>query len=249
MNEDLYYDLAIITHRTLPSTRRWPQALFRRSKSTMSTTGSPGSEAVQGQVVETLVDLGLQVDIIDAGLTPTLVKGKGKSEYFVLLITAPESLIRHMSHQLNLNLWLRSGNPRELFNVMNQHPSLPSTAGPTMTPADRIQIIEHLIREEAQMSTETNPWIHSIFPIHCKKINQELLRMSNHNSCLHLFSSLSSAKFIHQMKQYFGEKVAFYFAFLDWYNKSLLVIAIIGLGLSILRSYVDLRTYMMLLLP
>jgi hypothetical protein len=86
-------------------------------------------ENVQLRIVEPLLEQGLLVDVIEAI----------DSTYFVLLIRAPDFVVARHAKKLKLQMWLKCGNARELDATLNENPVL--------NPADRIQVVDHLIRE------------------------------------------------------------------------------------------------------
>jgi hypothetical protein len=56
-----------------------------------------------------------------------------------------------------------------------------------------------------------------------------------------------SEAFCEHVKTYFGEKVAYYFCFMDCYNTSLFPIAVVGVVFTIARPYLGTIMYMRLL--
>ncbi|OQR81878.1 hypothetical protein THRCLA_11323 [Thraustotheca clavata] len=184
------------------------------------------AESVQSHVVEPLIEHGLHVDVIEA------VDGT----YFILMIRAPDDIVTRHAKTLKLQMWLRCGNARELESTLLED------AG--MNPADRIQVVDHLIREDAKI-TENSPFVCRIFPVHDAAMNDELL--SRYIASPKLEMEIQSEAFCAHVKTYFGEKVAFYFCFLDYYNKSLFPIALVGVVLTIARPFLGTIIYMRVL--
>ena len=230
-NNSLSYDFTIVAHRSPPVEIGIQESLKRWCL--RSDDGISPRDGVQRRVVEKLVENGLNVDILDAGLTPVARGGK-RSEYFVLLIRAPDDLVSQYAKKMNLKMWMRSGLARELQTVMQEDP--------VMHPADRVQVVDHIIREGAGI-TENNPYVKSLFPIHDQRANEYIIKEFLQSGRL----EFASDSFINQMRVYFGEKVAYYFAFLDFYNKSLFPIAILGVLLTVLRPFMGTKVYMRIL--
>ncbi|OQR83064.1 hypothetical protein ACHHYP_15173 [Achlya hypogyna] len=184
------------------------------------------AEAVQYLLVEPLVERGLHVDVIEA------VDGT----YFILLIRAPDEIVVRHAKKLKLQMWLRCGNARELDATILEDSG--------MNPADRIQVVDHLVREGAKI-TESSVHVRRIFPVHDAAMNDELL--SRYIASWKLEMEIQSTAFCSHVKTYFGEKVAFYFCFLDHYNKSLFPIALLGMVLTAARPFLGTVVYMRVL--
>ncbi|CAK4621994.1 hypothetical protein LEN26_017967 [Aphanomyces euteiches] len=183
------------------------------------------TEAVQTSIVDPLVAQGLMVDVIE-GTDAT---------YYILLIRAPDALVFHFAKELKLQTWMRCGNARELDDILLNDPM-------DLDPADRIQAIEYIIRARANISKSTVPLIRRVFPVHDEVATANLLK-NYIRSC----SWIDARQLGQDVKVYFGERVAYYFCFLDCYNESLIPIAIIGLLFSLSRPYLGIALYMQLL--
>lgn len=229
-NEKVQYDIAIVAHRTPPEARN--RSLFRRMSSSKLQSTSY-SDGIKGRLIEKLVDNGLNVDIIDAGLDP-VARGGRRSEYFVLLVYAPEKLVMQYARSLKKQLWLRCGAVSEIGSVAVDEVE--------MEDADRIQVVDHIIRESAQI-TEENPYVHSLFPLHDTQVNEHILKTFITSGRL----EFTSGAFVEEVKRFFGEKVAIYFSFLDFYNRSLFPIALVGVIVCFLRPYLGTKLYMQVL--
>ncbi|KDO22470.1 hypothetical protein SPRG_12753 [Saprolegnia parasitica CBS 223.65] len=193
----------------------------------VTTTLTPDdADAVQCHLVEPLVDHGLHVDVIEA------VDGT----YFILMVRAPDEIVVRHAKKLKLQMWLRCGNARELDATLLED------AG--MNPADRIQVVDHLVREGAKI-TESAKHVRRVFPVHDAARNDELL--TKYIASAKLEMEIQSDAFCAHVKTYFGEKVAFYFCFLDYYNKSLFPIALVGVLLTIARPFLGIVLYMRVL--
>lgn len=221
--DGVVYDFAIVT---------------RRQKAATSSSGStsPEKDGPEGRVLQRLVDNGLDVDVIEGDFSSMVSTGSGpKSKYFVLLIRGgSDEALAAYGRRLKYQTWLRSGNTREVDALVK--------SSPIVTPADRIQVIDHIIREAARI-TANDPDIHSVFPVHDTKTNKYLLKTFIQTGKLeHL-----SASFLNKMRAHFGEKVAYYFAFMDFYNKALGPIAVLGVLLTCFRGLMGTPMYMRIL--
>ncbi|RHZ02961.1 hypothetical protein DYB37_008031 [Aphanomyces astaci] len=153
--------------------------------------------AVQSTIVDPLVAQGLWVDVIEGT----------DSTYYIVLVRAPEALVLHFAKELKLQVWMRCGNARELDDILVNDPS-------DVDPADRIQAIEYIIRVRANISKKSVPLIRRVFPVHDEAETAALMRKYI-RSC----GRLDAVQFGAHVKTYFGERVAYYFCFLDCYNQ------------------------------
>ncbi|TYZ64199.1 hypothetical protein PybrP1_005501 [[Pythium] brassicae (nom. inval.)] len=221
--EGAAYDFAVVTHR-----KRVPDEPFVGS--------SPEKQdGAEGLIIEKLVAHGLDVDIIEGDFS-RMVRGGGDSgaqgsKYFVLLVRGNDAALAAYGRRLKFQTWLRSGNSREVKALV--------TGDPIVTPADRVQVIDHIIREGAKITTE-NPHVHSVFPVHDPATNEYILNTFVQTQKMEYLS----ARFLAKMRAHFGEKVAYYFAFMDCYNKSLLPIAALGVLLTSVRGALGTALYM-----
>ncbi|TMW65934.1 hypothetical protein Poli38472_003699 [Pythium oligandrum] len=213
--DGMKYDFAIVTHR----------------QKTQTGANSPEKDGVQARLLERLTENGLDVDVIEGDFT-RMVRGRGNgSRYYVLLVRGKYEVLAAYGRKLKFQTWLRSGNTREVESLVQ--------GNPIITPADRIQVIDHIIREGARIR-DSDPQIHSIFPVHDEQVNEHLLKEFIQTPKLeHL-----SESFLVKMREHFGEKVAYYFAYVDFYNKSLIPIAILGVLLTCFRGVMGTPMYM-----
>lgn len=194
---------------------------------------TPMRDTFEAQLIDSLVELGLDVDAIEGDFSGVVHRGEARSKHLVLLIRGNDDVLAVYGQRMKLESWLRSGSSREVESVV--------ASGVPVTPADRIQVIDHIIREAAKVSTESEA-VRSVFPVHDPESNKYLLKM--------FMKSLSlSNQFLGKLKDHFGERVAYYFAFMDFYNKSLVPIAVLGLVLSCFRGVMGTPMYMRFLVP
>ncbi|ETV96221.1 hypothetical protein H310_10411 [Aphanomyces invadans] len=181
--------------------------------------------AVQTTIVDPLVAQGLWVDVIEGT----------DSTYYIVLVRAPDALVLHFAKDLKLQMWMRCGNARELDDILVNDPS-------DVDPADRIQAIEYIIRARANITKKAVPLIRHVFPVQDEAETSALMRKYI-RSC----GRLDAEQFSAHVKTYFGERVAYYFCFLDCYNQSLIPIAIVGVVFTLSRPYLGTAMYMQLL--
>ncbi|GLE05472.1 hypothetical protein PINS_up014495 [Pythium insidiosum] len=213
--DGMSYDFAIVTHR--------PK---------VSGSESPEKDGVQTRFLEKLMENGLDVDIIEGDFTRKTRDGvHPNSRYYVLLVRGRHEVLAAYGRRLKFQTWLRNGNTREVDGLVR--------GDPIVSPADRIQVIDHIIREGAKIR-DTDPHIHSIFPVHNEQVNEYLLKTFIQTRKLELLTGT----FLGKLKEHFGEKVAYYFAYADFYNKSLLPIAILGVLLTCFRGAMGTPMYM-----
>lgn len=214
------YDFAIVTHR-------------KRVDAVHVGSSPEKQDGVEGLIVEKLVASGLDVDIIEGDFS-RMVKGGQGSKYFVLLLRGNDEALATYGRRLKFQSWLRSGNSREVKALV--------TGNPIVTPADRIQVMDHIIRESAKITT-ANPHVHSVFPVHDPATSEYILNTFIRTQKMEILS----ARFVTKMRAHFGEKVAYYFAFMDCYNKALLPIAVLGVVLTCFRGVMGTVVYMQVL--
>ncbi|KAG2776794.1 hypothetical protein JG687_00014171 [Phytophthora cactorum] len=221
------YDFAIVTRRRSS----------QKEKNTTSISIDVAvdiSAGVEGRLIEKLVASGLDVDVLEGDFSRVEADGKKASKYFVLLIRGNDEALAIYGRRLRFQTWLRSGNSREVDSVVQ--------SSPIVTPADRIQVIDHIIRETAKI-TEDHPNVRSIFPVHDPATNRYLLKTFIGTQKLEFLSE----NFLRKVRAHFGEKVGYYFAFMDFYNKALVPIALLGVLLTCLRGVMGTPMYMRVL--
>ncbi|KAF4322324.1 hypothetical protein BBO99_00003981 [Phytophthora kernoviae] len=189
---------------------------------------------VEGRMIEKLVASGLDVDLLEGDFSRVEADGKKASKYFVLLIRGNDEALGIYGRRLRFQTWLRHGNSREVDSVVQ--------SSPIVTPAERIQVIDHIIRETAKITVD-HPNVRSIFPVHDPATNRYLLKTFIRTQKLEFLSE----NFLQKVRAHFGEKVGYYFAFMDFYNKALVPIALLGVLLACLRGVMGTPMYMRVL--
>lgn len=194
---------------------------------------TPMRDALEAQLIDSLVAHGLDVDAIEGDFRGVVSHGDARSKHLVLLLRGNDQALAAYGRRLKLETWLRSGSSREVESVVS--------SGAPESPAERIQVIDHIIREGAKVTADAAV-VRSVFPVHDPEANKYLLKM--------FMKSLSlSGAFLGELKDHFGERVAYYFAFMDFYNKALVPIAVLGVLLSCFRGVLGTPMYMRLLVP
>ncbi|CEG46477.1 Protein required for meiotic chromosome segregation [Plasmopara halstedii] len=221
------YDFAIVTRRYTS----------KKNDSTMTNNTEVAvdiSAGVESKLIEKLVASGLNVDVLEGDFSRVEVDGQKASKYFVLLIRGNDEALATYGRRLKFQTWLRSGNSREVDAVIQE--------SPIVTPAERIQVIDHIIRESAKIRPD-HPNVQSIFPVHDPTTNRYLLKTFIGTQKLEFLSE----NYLNKVRAHFGEKVGYYFAFMDFYNKALVPIALLGVLLTCLRSIMGTPMYMRVL--
>ncbi|TYZ64935.1 hypothetical protein PybrP1_000608 [[Pythium] brassicae (nom. inval.)] len=190
------------------------------------------SEDEHRRIVDKLCGQGLLVDIIDGGHS----KGEMNSAYFILLVRASDAVVNAYLQQFRVDLWMAHGAvaDMELDIVGRNDPP---------TPAERVQIVDFIIEQRANL-TLRDPWVHDMFPMHDKQLTDKLI--STWVASWRVVE-LADKKVLKQLRSNFGEKVAYYFAFMSYYNRALLPLAVLGVLLQVLHGTVSTPTYMRLL--
>ncbi|KAL4110242.1 hypothetical protein PRIC1_001934 [Phytophthora ramorum] len=223
--EGATYDFAIVTRRG---------SSIKKATTVDVDVAVDIGAGVEGRLIEKLVSSGLDVDVLEGDFSRVEADGKKASKYFVLLIRGNDEALSIYGRRLRFQTWLRSGNSREVDSVVQ--------SSPIVTPAERIQVIDHIIRETAKI-TQDHPNVRSIFPVHDPATNRYLLKTFIGTQKLEFLSE----SFLQKVRAHFGEKVGYYFAFMDFYNKFLVPIALLGVLLTCLRGVMGTPMYMRVL--
>ncbi|KAG7378625.1 hypothetical protein PHYPSEUDO_009810 [Phytophthora pseudosyringae] len=191
------------------------------------------SEDEHRRIVNKLCSQGLLVDIIDGGDS----KGEMHSGYLILLARAPDPVVMSLVKQFRTHMWMEHGAVVDMEQDVAQRRDEPTT------PAERIEIVDYIIEQRARLS-KSDIWIHDLFPMHNQTVTNTLIHRWVTSWRLH---ELDDKKVLRSLRYNFGEKVAYYFAFLKYYNTWLIPLAAIGILLELLRGVISMTTYMRLL--
>ncbi|KAL4157118.1 hypothetical protein PRNP1_006143 [Phytophthora ramorum] len=191
------------------------------------------SEDEHRRIVNKLCSQGLLVDIIDGGDS----KGEMHSGYLILLVRAPDPVVMSLVKQFRTQMWMEHGAVVDMEQDVAQRRDDPTT------PAERIEIVDFIIEQRARLS-KSDIWIHDLFPMHNQSVTNTLIHRWVASWRLH---ELDDKKVLLSLRYNFGEKVAYYFAFLKYYNTWLIPLAAIGILLELLRGVISMTTYMRLL--
>lgn len=203
---------------------------FRR----LCNAGSPRmreSEDEHRRIVDRLCGQGLFVDIIDGGHS----KGEMNSGYVVLLVRAADEVVYAHVTRFRAHVWMEHGAVADMQQDVAQRRNEP------MTPAERVEIVDYIIEQRANLSTK-DLWIHDMFPMHNKSVTDTLV--AKWVVSWRFFHAEREEKIVRSLRYNFGEKVAYYFAFLNFYNKALVPIAFLGIALQALQHLISMETYM-----
>ncbi|KAK1944198.1 Anoctamin-10 [Phytophthora citrophthora] len=191
------------------------------------------SEDEHRRIVNKLCSQGLLVDIIDGGDS----KGEMHSGYLILLVRAPDPVVLSLVKLFRTQMWMEHGAVVDMEQDVAQRRDEPTT------PAERIEIVDYIIEQRARLS-KSDIWIHDLFPMHNQSVTNTLIHRWVTSWRLH---ELDDKKVLLSLRYNFGEKVAYYFAFLKYYNTWLIPLAAIGILLELLRGVISMTTYMRLL--
>ncbi|CAI5726279.1 unnamed protein product [Peronospora destructor] len=227
--EGATYEFAIVTRKHSSEKRN-----EKKSTAVEIDVAVDVTVGVEGRLIKNLIASGLDVDVLEGDFSGVEANGNKASKYFVLLIRGNEETLATYGRRLRFQTWLRNGNSREVDSVVQ--------SSPIVTPAERIQVIDHIARETAKI-TEDHPNVHSIFPVHDPATNRYLLKTFIGTQKLEFLSE----NFLQKVRAHFGEKVGYYFAFMDFYNKALVPIALLGVLLTCLRGVIGTPMYMRVL--
>lgn len=113
------------------------------------------------------------------------------------------------------------------------------------TPAERIELVDFIVRQGAKLSP-SNVWIKAMFPLHDVKVTDGLVQKW---ISLDSFGRMERQReeFVEVVRCQFGEKVAYYFAFVDFYNRRLLPVALLGILVGLVKLIWGTEVYMRLL--
>ncbi|KAI9922236.1 hypothetical protein PsorP6_000959 [Peronosclerospora sorghi] len=223
------YDFAIVTQRHSPEKKKKKGMGYDATD--VSVNISTGEEE---RLINKLVACGLDVDVLEGGFSRVEADGKKENKCLMLLIRGNDEALAIYGRMLRLQTWLRSGNSREVDSIVKSRS--------IVTPAERIEVIDFIIREMVKITEEYRN-VRSIFPVHDPATNRYLLKtfIGTHKV------EFLSENFLRKVRDHFGEKVGYYFAFMDFYNKALLPIALLGVLLTCLRRVMGTPMYMRVL--
>lgn len=235
------YDFAVVVHRSLSMVKSRCPFLYPSQRQSSSSSNiasklclvkSPllcsSSDGEHMEIVDELCKVGLMVDILDAGY----FHAEEVAKYFILLVRASEEVVEGYGLEMD-----RESKSRGWEHVMEKKRSKDRSR------AEVVEIVDYIIQQTKSVHVE-NEWIHDIFPVHEDEVSKELLMKYV------LAFSLSKemqGKWIDSIRNHFGEKVAYYFSFIQFYNVALLPIAVAGLVMEGLRKNMDTVVYMRVL--
>ncbi|CAH0482459.1 unnamed protein product [Peronospora belbahrii] len=191
------------------------------------------SEEEHRRIVTKLCTQGLLVDILDGGDST----GEMSSGYLILLIRAPDSIVLSLVKEFRIQTWMEHG------AVVDMEADVAQRRDDPTTPAERIEIVDFIIEQRARL-TKSDVWIHDLFPMHNQSVTKTLIHRWVASLRLH---EVDDKKVFLSLRYNFGEKVAYYFAFLKYYNMWLIPLAAIGSLLELLRGVISMTLYMRLL--
>lgn len=192
------------------------------------------SEDEHRRIVDKLCGQGLFVDIIDGGHS----KGEINSGFIVMLVRAADEVVHAHVTRFRAHLWMEHGAVADMEQDIAQRRNEP------MTPAERVEIVDYIIEQRANLSAK-DLWIHDMFPVHNKTVTDTLV--ARWVVSWRFFQPHEDQKIVRSIRYNFGEKVAYYFAFLNFYNKALVPIALLGLAVQLLKHLIPMESYMRLL--
>ncbi|RHY25672.1 hypothetical protein DYB25_010047, partial [Aphanomyces astaci] len=149
----------------------------------------------------------------------------------VFLLHAPDAILSDMQAKMEVERWVAGGRNGEHFLAPQQHGKL--------TSADRIVLVDRLLHAprrhgglgllELQSSCPFKA-----FPLHDDQFNREYLTHWFLQWRAYFRNNTDS---VEKIRVHFGEKAALYFAYMDFYTKWLLPLALWGLFIYFLSAF------------
>ncbi|RHZ22726.1 hypothetical protein DYB37_002794 [Aphanomyces astaci] len=149
----------------------------------------------------------------------------------VFLLHAPDAILSDMQAKMEVERWVAGGRNGEHFLAPQQHGKL--------TSADRIVLVDRLLHAprrhgglgllELQSSCPFKA-----FPLHDDRFNREYLTHWFLQWRAYFRNNTDS---VEKIRVHFGEKAALYFAYMDFYTKWLLPLALWGLFIYFLSAF------------
>mmetsp|Transcript_19312 Transcript_19312/g.31623 ORF Transcript_19312/g.31623 Transcript_19312/m.31623 type:complete len:724 (+) Transcript_19312:110-2281(+) len=160
------------------------------------------------------------------------ILSRDKDEVFVK-ISAPQEKLEQMAEQMHLNKELKSGEGFAPFEVARRDEFLGSADGGLFRSVERQRIVLYSLTAKWRLGgTELDlrellkkKIILKVFPLHEAKTRQRLIDT--------WAKKWFSPQPIDEIRDYFGEKIAIYFAFLGYYTNWLAIMAVLGLAAAI----------------
>ncbi|KAJ5767546.1 hypothetical protein N7533_000129 [Penicillium manginii] len=161
----------------------------------------------------------LMADLTEAGLRVQIRHGHGKA--LLVCIRVPRDHLGTMVQQSRVKDWM--------YAITHKLPSATETSATAETPAEEIRSIYHAVTWSKELggagiTPEFGKWerITASFPLHDKDACTELLRAWSRKTVL-------TIRDLDTIRALFGEKVAFYFAFIQCYSIALVIPAAMGI--------------------
>lgn len=196
------------------------------------------------EIINAMCEAGLSVDVLTRGLSTHTDATAMHGAYLILLVRASDVIVDQRIRAMEKEMWRRHGNVSGFEfrgDRAAQEARETNAAAKRATPAEEIEVINHIITEGARVR-EDNPCVERIFPLHDRVAAQELVL--DWIRSLRNPTNTRSSEFVEEMRRNFGEKVAYYFAYSTEFNVWLAPVALLGVCVSLIRDVFGVITYM-----
>ncbi|OQS00417.1 transmembrane protein [Achlya hypogyna] len=145
----------------------------------------------------------------------------------ILLVYAPDAILKTMRRTLEVERWVEGGRYGE--HILH-------LASPTLTAADRLVLVDRLLRTAVEKG---GVGLHDFdsakaFPLHDDDFNRAVL-----GSWFYEWRDYfrNNDQHIEKIRLHFGEKAGLYFAYMDFYTKWLVPIAVWGVLIYVVSAF------------
>lgn len=214
-------------------------------------TGDGGANlSALSLVVDALSRVGLDVDVVHTRVRRA--KGRAGARVGLVLVHAPLALCT----KYRVLSWLKHGAVRDFRPFAGLASTEPErwerafmrhfgAAEPApITSAERTEIVDRIIRKDARVDSNL-PFVLRAFPLHDGSVSR--LNARSYVTATHLLSAWrKQGPLLDAMNATFGQRVAYYFAFSDFYNSALFPLSVLGSSMHVMWKLWP-QTYMRVL--
>eukprot|EP01135_Chromosphaera_perkinsii_P000889 Nk52_evm52s152 gene=Nk52_evmTU52s152 len=175
------------------------------------------------KIIKQIADANLNVELLEVPETGKAGEKIEASFKYMAIVSASHSRLTIEAHKASWADIERGVTSTNMLEELKKNPN----SSMELSSAERMRLLRNAIsrpRAEggAGINENSSPFIVEMFPLHDRDFNKRWMKKWSTKWFL-------SAKDIHEIKDQFGEKVAFYFAYLNFYFLWLMGPAILGL--------------------
>ncbi|KDO32427.1 hypothetical protein SPRG_02904 [Saprolegnia parasitica CBS 223.65] len=146
----------------------------------------------------------------------------------LLLVFAPEPLLSRLRKKLEIERWIEGGRYGE--HILN-------LSTPALTAADRLVLVDRLLYtpvSDGGVGLNDSSDVYKAFPLHDDAFNRDVLGCWFYEWRDYF---RNNDRHIEKIRLHFGEKTGLYFAYMDFYTKWLVPLALWGVGIYLVSAF------------